>query len=202
MKNGIIVFFCIYINFVTGCSHTEPSRYYVLNPIADTTSSSTPGFETKHIIGVGPIKFPEYLTRSQIIRFSGKNEILVDEYNRWAEPIEENFTRVLRTNLTRLLPSSYAIGYPWERAQKVRFQVMLDIHQFEMEPDGTVSLNAHWTIYKVSKNKSIVMVKKFKYRNKLNETDYSNAVAEQSKAIEKLSQDIAEEIQKLLISEK
>lgn len=198
MKNGVIVFFFIYASSITGCSHTEPSRYYILSPIKDTTSLTSSDFETKHIIGVGPIKFPDYLARSQIIRFSGKNEILVDEYNRWAEPIEQSFTRVLRTNLTRLLPSSYAIGYPWERALKVRFQVMLDIHQFEIESDGTVSLNAHWTIFNVSKKKNIEMVKKFNYSNKLNETHYSNIVAEQSKAIEKLSRDIAEEIQKLL----
>jgi len=211
MKNGLTilsttfqrsnvrnVFFLICINTITGCTHTEPSKYYVLSPIKDTAPPSATNTEKKHIIGVGPVKFPKYLDRSQIIRFSGDNEVVIEEYNRWAEPIEQNFTRVLRTNLTRLMDYSYAIDYPWKSSLNVRFQVMVDIHQFETGPDGTVSLNAHWAIFNLAKNKKIETVRKFKYSNKLDEINYSKIVAQQSKALENLSQDIAKEIQKLL----
>lgn len=186
------------MSYITGCSQTKPSRYYVLSPIKDTAPLSASDPNKKYIIGVGPIKFPKYLTRSQIIHFSGNNEIIVDEYNRWAEPVAQNVTRVLRTNLIKLLPSSYAIGYPWERALNVHYQLMLDIHQFEAGPDGTVTLNAHWTIYNVSETKYIEVIRHFKYSNKIKEINYSNIFAEKSKALEKLSIDITKEIQILL----
>ena len=193
-----IAFSLIYIIVITGCTHTTPSKYYVLSPIKDTAPPSETDAGKIHIIGVGPIKFPKYLNRSQLIRFSGDNEIVVEEFNRWAEPVEQNFTRVLRTNLTRLLASSYAIDYPWKRSLNVRYQIMLDVHQFETGPDGTVTLKAHWAIFNLSENKKMEIVRKFKYSKKLEEIDYSIIVAQQSKALEILSKDIAKEIQKLV----
>jgi len=198
MKNGLFVFCLTFITIISGCTHTVPSKYYVLSPIKDTTPSSELDAGKTHIIGVGPIKFPKYLDRSQIIRFSGNNEVVVEESIRWAEPFEQNFTRVLRTNLTRLLTSSYAIDYPWKRSTNVRFQIMLDIHQFETGPDGTVTLSAHWAIFNLPENKKIELVRKFKYSYKLDGIDYSKIVAHKSKALEKLSQDIANELQKLI----
>jgi uncharacterized lipoprotein YmbA len=193
-----IAFSLIYIVIMTGCSHTAPSKYYVLTPIKDTATPTEFDAGKIHIIGVGPVKFPKYLNRSQLIRFSGENEVVLEEFNRWAEPIEQNFTRVLRTNLTRLLESSYAIDYPWKRSLNVRYQIMLDIHQFETDPDGSVTLKAHWAIFSLSKNKKMEVVRKFKYSKKLDEIDFSKIVAQQSKALEMLSQDIAKEMQKLV----
>lgn len=196
---GIALFFVYVISVITGCAHhTESPRYFVLSPIKETVLLSESDPSKKYIIGVGPIKLPKYLSRSQIVRFSGENEIVLEDYNRWAEPVEQNFMRVLRINLTRLLESSYAIGYPWERTVKPRLQVMLDVHQFETAADGTVSLNAHWTIFDLSKNKNIKIVRKFIYSNKLDKINYSNIVAQKSKALEYLSQDISKEIKKLL----
>ena len=206
MKNSLailfrtmgIVFSLIYIVIISGCTHTTPSKYYVLSPIKDTAPPSETDAGKIHIIGVGPIKFLKYLNRSQLIRFSGDNEVVVEEFNRWAEPFEQNFTRVLRTNLTRLLVSSYAIDYPWKRSLNVRYQIMLDIHQFETGPDRTVTLKAHWAIFNLSENKKMEVVRKFKFSKKLDEIDYSVIVAQQSKALEMLSQNIAKEIQKLV----
>lgn len=201
-KKVSILFFIILIGSLAGCSSTKPSKFYMLSPITDTAPSSASDSDKKYIVGVGPIKFPEYLARSQIIRFSGSNEVVVGEFNRWAEPVEENVTRVLRTNLNRLLKSSYAVNFPWERALKVRFQVMVDIHQFETTPDGNVDLDAHWTIFKLSEKKTAEIVRSFKYRKKLDGMDYSKIVAQKSTALEMMSKDIAKEMQKLLDNQK
>ncbi len=194
IRNLSIIYIVIVI--LTGCAHTEPSKFYVLSPIKDTAPPSVLAAGEKYIIGVGPITFPKYLNRSQIIRFSSDNEVVIEEFHRWAEPIEQNFSRVLRTNLSRLLASSYAIEYPWKRSMNVHFQVVLDIHQFEVGPDGTVSLNAHWSMFNLLKNKKHEIVRTFNYNKRLGETNYSKIVALQSQALENLSQDIAKEIQK------
>ena len=177
---------------------TTPSEYYVLSPISDANSTSFPDVDKIQVIGVGPITFPKYLNRQQLVRFSGDNEVVVEEFNRWAEPIDQNFTRVLRTNLTRLLPTSYAISYPWKRAMNVRFQVILDIHQFETVSEGSVNLKAHWAIFNIEKDKKLEVAHKFSYRKKMDGIDYAKIVAEQSKALEALSKDIAKEMQKLM----
>lgn len=188
----------VVVSILTACTHTTPSQYYLLSPVKDTTQSSAEDVKNLHVIGIGPIKFPKYLNRSPIVRFSSENEVVVDEFNRWAEPLEQNFSRVLRTNLTRLVPSSYALEYPWRRSMNVRYQVMLEVHQFETHPDGNVNLSAHWVILNLAKKKKVEVVRKFNYSKKISEVSYANMVAEQSKALETLSQDIAKEIQKLL----
>ncbi len=196
-KKITMVLILLNILTIAACTTTSPSQFYLLTPIKETPATSVPDAENLHIIGVGPIKFPRYLNRSPIVRYSSNNEVLVDEFNRWAEPLEQNFSRVLRTNLTRLVTSSYAMEYPWKREMKVRYQVMLEVHQFETQADGTVSLNAHWAILNLAKNKKVELVRKFSYGQKLDTIDYENIVAQQSKALEELSRAIAEEVQKL-----
>ena len=60
--------------FITSCMHTLPSQYYLLSPIKDTAAASNPDAAKINVIGVGPIKFPKYLNRVQLVRFSGDNE--------------------------------------------------------------------------------------------------------------------------------
>jgi len=198
-KGALILCALILLSSLSACSTTAPSKYYLLSPTEDTTpASSKTNIEDISIIGVGPIKFPKYLSRSQITRFSNDNEILVEEFNRWAEPLEQNFSRVLRVNLSRLIPSSYAIDYPWKRSLNVRYQVMLDVHQFETTSDGRVNLNAHWVLFDLSKNNKIKSIRKFNYTTKVKGIEHSKAVALQSAALEKLSKEIATELKNLL----
>lgn len=198
MKNGLNFFMLVVVLSISACSVTSPSQYYVLSPIKDTSMVAFPDVSKVQVIGVGPITFPKYLNRSQLIRFSSNNEVVVEEFNRWAEPLDQNLTRVLRTNLTRLLPTSYGIGYPWKRSMNVRFQVILDIHQFETDPDGSVIMKAHWAIFNLTKDKKLEVAHKFSYNKKIDGVDYAKIVAAQSIALEALSRDIAKEMQKLM----
>jgi len=184
--------------FLTGCTQTIPSQYYLLNPVADAAATSTLDANKLHIIGIGPIKFPKYLNRTQLVYYSGTNKLVINEFDRWAEPLDQNFNRVLRTNLTRLVSSSYATGYPWKRAMPIQYQVIMEVHQFEMQSDGTVNLSAHWAVVNLQKNKKIEVVKKFNYSQKLDTVDHKKIVYELSTALEKLSEDIAKELQQLL----
>ncbi len=199
-KTLFILLSVIIVSSLTACGTTKPSKYYLLSSIEDTIPSSKTSSDGISIIGVGPIKFPKYLSRSQITRFSSDNEIIVEEFNRWAEPLEQNFARVLRSNLTRLIPSSYAINYPWKRSLNVKYQVMLDIHQFETTSDGKVILNAHWVVFNTSKNNKIISIRKFNYSTKVKHINNAKAVTLQSIAVEKLSREIAEKLQSLLAS--
>lgn len=192
------VFVLLYVLTLSGCAVTTPSQYYLLSPVKEKTETSVPDADKLHIIGVGPIKFPKYLNRSPIVRFSGENKVEVDEFNRWAEPLEQNFSHVMRINLTRLVASSYALEYPWKRMMKVQYQVILEVHQFGAQADNNVKLYAHWAILNLSKNKKIEIVRKFKYSQKLDTVNYQTIVAEQSRALGKLSQDIAKEMQRLM----
>ena len=60
-------------------------------------------------IGVFPVAMPDYLDRPQVVTRVSENEIKLDEFNRWAEPLKENFYTVLVENLSTLLSNEKII---------------------------------------------------------------------------------------------
>ena len=42
------------------------------------------------VIGVGPITLPKYLDRPQIVSRASRNQLALGEFDRWAEPLQEN----------------------------------------------------------------------------------------------------------------
>jgi len=66
--------------------------------------------------------------------------------DRWAEPLEENFSRVLSQNLSILLQTDRMVAYPWERSQQPMHQVQVEVLRFEPNAEQLVELWARWSI--------------------------------------------------------
>ena len=66
--------------------------------------------------------------------------------DRWAEPLEENFSRVLSQNLSILLQTDRMVAYPWERSQQPMYQVQVEVLRFEPNAEQLVELWARWSI--------------------------------------------------------
>ncbi|HEX5606452.1 MAG TPA: PqiC family protein, partial [Candidatus Binatia bacterium] len=64
-------------------------------------------------LGIGPIKIPRYLDREQLVTRISQNRFAIAENDRWAEPLEENFSRVLSENLSILLQIDRVAAFPW-----------------------------------------------------------------------------------------
>ena len=54
-------------------------------------------------IGVGPIRFPDYLDRPGIVTRSSGNTIEIAEFDLWAGSLKDDFMRILAENLSILL---------------------------------------------------------------------------------------------------
>src|SRR5262245_66066254 len=88
-----------------GACASTPSRFYILNALtASDTMAATAG-EQGPVIGVGPIMLPKYLDRPQIVTRASRNQLTLGEFDRWAEPLQDNVTSVLAENLARLIPT-------------------------------------------------------------------------------------------------
>jgi len=81
------------------------SKYYVLSPLPQSKLSGADGTA----IGVFPVSMPDYLDRPQIVTRVSENEIKLDEFSRWAEPLKESFYTVLVDNLSTLLSNEKII---------------------------------------------------------------------------------------------
>jgi uncharacterized lipoprotein YmbA len=130
----------------------DPTRFFVLTPLArqerDTAGSGSP--PDRGALGVGPITFPGYLDRDQLITRISENRFAVAENNRWGEPLEENFVRVLSQNLSVLLASDKVTRFPWPSTDRPTYQVEVDVLRFEADTTGRVRLVARWVLREVA----------------------------------------------------
>ena len=147
-------------------------------------------------MGIGPIKFPGYLDRQQFVTRISQNRFAVAENDRWAEPLEENFSRVLSQNLSILLQTNRIVAFPWERNQRPTYQVQVEVLRFEPNAEQIVELWARWIILDDAK-KPIGMKESFltqPTRDKSTEA----SVAAMSEVVGGLSQEIAASIRGLI----
>jgi uncharacterized protein len=134
-----------------GCSFMAPqpdrTQYFILSPTAESGSSSVAAASTSRLsIGVGPIKFPDYLKRPGVVTRAASNRLMVSDVKRWAEPLDHNFESVLCQNLSQTLGTQRIITYPWYANTQVDYQVKVWVSRFETSEDGASQLSAVWTI--------------------------------------------------------
>ena len=176
---------------ITGCGVTKPSKYYLLTPV-EQSSSGTLRAPAK-VLGIGPVAFPAYLDRPQIVLRSGDNQLDYAESHRWAEPLKAAFSHTLSENLSIMLPLERTVIYPWSRSTVLDYQVIVNVSRFDADASGTVFLTADWEIIRSSDSK-VMDQDKSTYTEAAGSVDYSAIVAAQSRALEQLSRNIATSI--------
>jgi uncharacterized lipoprotein YmbA len=180
--------------FVLGCASSPPTRFYTLSSLQEGGSERRESTsEQDLVIGVGPIKFPEYLDRTEIVTRSSSNKITVSDFDVWAGSLEEDFSRALAENLSVLLATENVIVYPRFYPRLTKYQIAVDVIRFDGPLGGDVSLIARWAIFE-GKEKKLVFARKSTIIESSGGRGYEAMVAADSRALEKLSREIAEAI--------
>ena len=177
-----------------GCGTTAPSRLYTL------TSLTSSGGET-HVftnayrlsIEVGPVQLPKYLDRPQIITRLSPNKIQTADFDRWAEPLEDNVLRVLVENLSYLLWDDHIAVFPWAGSTSANYRVSVNIIRFDGQLGGDVFLMAGWAIHDIENN-STRLAKRSSLKTPSGHPSYDAMVSSKSRLLTDLSQEIAEGI--------
>jgi len=183
--------------FVLGCASSPPARFYTLSSLQEggkELRESSSGQDL--VIGVGPIKFPEYLDRAEIVTRSGSNKITLSHFDLWAGSLAEDFNQVLAENLSVLLSTENVIVYPRLRPGLAKYQITMDVIRFDGSLGGDVSLIVRWAILE-GKERKTVSVRKSTIIEPSGAQGYEAMVAANSRALEKLSREIAEAIRTL-----
>jgi uncharacterized lipoprotein YmbA len=178
-----------------GCSHTPPTRHYDLGPLPERGAPERR--EGCVSIGIGPVKIPEYLSRSGIVTRLTPNELMVAEFNKWAEPLEENFPRVLAENLSSLLCTKTVLIFPWKGSIPVDYRVYVAVIRMDGKLGGEAVLDATWTLGGSPDKKELLAIKRGSYKEPTGGEGYEAYVSAQSRNVGALSRDIAEAIKTL-----
>jgi hypothetical protein len=144
------------------------------------------------IVSVGPVTLPAHLDHKGIVTHDQRFRVNSAEFDRWAEPLDNNITSVLCENLSVLIPSTQVIAYPLRTAHDIDYSVQIRVIAFGSNPDGQVELNVAWMIHDAADTP--VKLAKSRYSVSRRGDDVIDLVEAMSEAVELLSRDIASAI--------
>lgn len=121
----------------------DESRFFVLTPLAEAPASPVVAVPS---LGVGPVRFPRYLDRLEIVTRVGPNEVRPAVFDYWAASLPQQFETVLAQDLRKLLGADRIETYPWVPGKSPALAVEVDVQRFEPTVAGRVELDARWRI--------------------------------------------------------
>ncbi len=201
LKGGCILAASVLLSvWLSGCGATQPSRFYLISPLPEAENGQ-PVQDNEHtpVLGIGPVFVPSYLDRPQMVTRSGPNRLNLAEFEKWAEPLADNIGRVLVLNLSTLLSTDRIALYPWG-STPVKYQVVLRIIRFDGKAGEDLSLVARWAILKAV-GKQPLVARTSRYHEPLEDSDFTSVAATMSRAVGRLSRDIAAAMKRVVEQE-
>ena len=191
------VILVVYLIILTGCAgSSKPSEFYLLRSMSasqDTVPTASKNGSPSVLIG--PVTLPAYLDRSQIVTFAGNHKLVLDEFTRWAEPLQDNFYRVLVENLSLLLNTPKVYAFERRGSTQADFQIVIDITRFDTTAGGDAHLTAFWTV--VAEDDSILIQRKSVFHASVPSTGTTGIVEAQNRTLTEFSREIVAAIQSL-----
>jgi hypothetical protein len=180
---------------LSGCASTPPTRFFVLGSISGPEKIRSPEGERCYALAIGPVQVSEYLNQPEIVTRINQNEVRVDEFAKWAEPLENNVSRVLADNLLSLLCIRSIAVAPWRGQPLIDYRIDVNMIQMDGQLGENASLEVSWSIADdADRKKRPLLTKRSTYKEPTGGADYASFAAAQSRNVASLSRDIAEAI--------
>lgn len=182
---------------LAGCSGTEPSNYYLLStlPAPESPIRATPTDQLA--VGVGPVSLPMYLDRPQLVTRASPNRLDLAEFDRWAEPVQDMFSRTLAENVSALIGSDLVYVLPRRRTPELDYRVAVEVFRFDRSPEGEVKLLARWTITEDNEDTSLITRRSMIIEPTPPDSEAEEVILALSRAVEDLGREIARDLQGL-----
>lgn len=174
---------------LAGCT-SPPSRFYTLSATQSPAAPPSP-----LTIAVGPVSIPAAVDRPEMVVTSGPNQVSLQEFERWASPLDDEIARVVAENLSTLLGAPRVTQADQGTNRDAAYRVAIEVQRFDSNPGQGTALSAVWTVRRATDD-----------RNQGGRTDarvpasgpgFDAVAAAHSRALAQLSQDIAAAVQAL-----
>jgi uncharacterized lipoprotein YmbA len=168
----------------------DPTRFFILSARSGTDGVTVAPGRQPEILGLGPVRLPGYLDRQEVVTRKGENRFMISEHDRWAEPLEENFTRVLAQNLAGQLGANRIVLYPWTTYSRPPRFVTLEVLRFETDDHHHAHLAGQWSVVDAG-NKTPLVMKVSRLTRQTKDGSTEASVAALSELVGDLSREIA-----------
>jgi uncharacterized protein len=177
---------------LSACGKSAPVRFYSLasdsRTVQATPAPKTPCFA----LGVGPVDFPAYLDRTQIVTRGDANRMHLSEFDQWIEPVQANFTSALMDALSSQVCAKPLVGFPWPGGVRPDRQIAVQVREFDGKLGREAVLRADWSV--IDKDGKVLVWKSTFLREACPGGEYGSLVAAQSSLVGTLAKEMAQAI--------
>jgi uncharacterized lipoprotein YmbA len=188
---------------LAGClgGPSAPTNFYMLSSLSSSQAKTPAASVDADIrIGLATVVVPEYLNRNEIVVNLDNTVYRLAEFNQWAEPLDDNLTRVLAENLTNLLLNdSIDVFLAADSSIPADYRLEVDVLRLDGNLGSTVTLIAQWALLE-SEEDNLILMRRSKYQEPAADQTYKGLVMAKSRTIDRLCRDMAAAIKKFLAS--
>lgn len=167
-----------------GCASSPSTRFYSLS-----STASADGAPAVHGgVLVGPVTIPSSVDRPEFVAQVAPNRVEIEDFDRWAAPLEDSIGRVVAGDLAVLLGTADVATAPFANFVPA-YRVTISVQRFESVPGDSALVEATWAVRKsgADDTRSGHTVAREAAQGK----DFGALAAAHSRALTKVSADIA-----------
>lgn len=166
---------------LAGCGATPKESFYTLAsaPPVETQSATT--------VHVALASLPEAVDRTPVVIRKAPNQVDIDDFHRWAEPLKYAIPRVVAANLSKELGGA-RVSSGRAGGTTADYRVALEITRFESSFADGATLEAAWT---VSRKTGAALTGRTLARVPAGSADYVGVASAHSRALEQLAREVA-----------
>ena len=138
-----------FIVAATGGCASPMARFYTLGSTA--TVGDTPA--ARYAVMVGPVSIPASVDRPQFVVQVAPNRVEVDEFNRWAAPLNDSIARAVAGDLAVLLGTP-DVSTTMLANFTPAYRVTIAVQRFESIQGEAALIDAVWVVLKSADGKS------------------------------------------------
>jgi uncharacterized lipoprotein YmbA len=127
---------------LAGCKSPN-SSFYTLSPDASLEHTGAP---LPCAVVVGPVTIPELVDRPQLVTRVSDNEVALNEFARWGEPLKSGIARTIAADLGQLLGNARVSVAGQAALVQETCRVRVDIVRFDSMPGDAATIDAQWVV--------------------------------------------------------
>ena len=174
------------LGLATACS--TPSFHFYRLSAANVPAAPA----TNLVVALGPVTVPAVVDRPEMVVSTGANQVTLDDIHRWASPLPDNLARVMAEDLALMLGTPRVIQFPQALGPPSDYRVSVDFRSFDSMLGDKASVDAIWTIFRAKDRK--LQTGHTAVRESVADPSYQALAGAHSRAVAKISQDIADAI--------
>jgi uncharacterized lipoprotein YmbA len=183
-RRTILVALAVALGVAAGCASTPESHFYSLSAVAEPAAPPS-----AVVVSVGPVSVPAAVDRPQVVVTVGPNQVQLDEFNRWASPLQDEIAQALAGDLVVMLGTPKVTTFAHGAGEDAQYRVLVEVQRFESQPGVAAALDAAWTVRRTRDGKS--ESGRTSVREPVQQPGYAALAAAHSRAIGRLAQDIS-----------